>query len=39
MRVCDENLADFAKIIPGLDDAARYAVAGINQVERSVDNQ
>jgi hypothetical protein len=37
--VGDEDLADLAKIVAGLDDAARHAVAGVDQIKRAVDDQ
>ncbi len=39
MRMGDENLAGLAKIVAGLNDAARHAVAGVDQIQRPVDHQ
>ena len=39
VRVRDENLADFAKVVAGLHDTAGDAAAGIDQIERAVDDQ
>ena len=39
VRMGDEDFSDFAEIVAGLHDAARHAVAGIDQIERAVDHQ
>src|SRR5580704_18198875 len=36
VRMRDENLADFAEVVAGLDDTAGDAAAGIDQIERAV---